>query len=111
MVIGVAEDDGTLTPDGVTSLRDKTDINNGVKKFLPFGIVYEVYDFRFTESEYPSIVPPGPLSATTAVAAISSATFWPASVRMERIPSSSITSTRPSSCHSMRVLATALTEM
>ncbi len=56
MVIGVAEDDGTLTPDGVTSLRDKTDINNGVKKFLPFGIVYEVYDFRFTESEYPSIV-------------------------------------------------------
>lgn len=56
MIVGVKEaEDKSLTPDGLPSLTDKTDIKNDVKKFLPHGLDYNVFDFHFTESEYAAI--------------------------------------------------------
>ena len=52
MVIGVKEHtDGSLSSVGIPELKDKTDIHNSVKKFLPEDIEYDVLDFSFKESE------------------------------------------------------------
>ena len=56
MVIGVKEHtDGSLSSVGIPELKDKTDIHNSVKKFLPEDIEYDVLDFSFKESEYGAI--------------------------------------------------------
>jgi predicted HTH transcriptional regulator len=52
MVIGVKEHtDRSLSSVGIPELKDKTDIHNSVKKFLPEEIEYDVLDFSFKESE------------------------------------------------------------
>ena len=53
MIVGVKEcDNNSLSPIGLPELRDKAKIGNAVRKFLPFGLDYQIVDFYFTESEY-----------------------------------------------------------
>jgi hypothetical protein len=59
LVIGVDEkSDKTLEPIGLKEVKDKADIQNGLKNFLPSGLMtrYQVLDFSFEASEYPKIV-------------------------------------------------------
>lgn len=56
LIIGVAQqDDNSLHPVGLATLADKADIHKGVKRFIPEQLIYEVLDFPFAESEYPTI--------------------------------------------------------
>jgi hypothetical protein len=59
MIVGVKEeDDKALNPVGLTSITDKADIINGLKKFLPQNLLdrVDVLDFSFDASEYPRLV-------------------------------------------------------
>ena len=56
IIVGVKEcDNNSLSPVGMPVLRDKAQIGNAVRKFLPFGLDYQVVDFHFTETEYAPI--------------------------------------------------------
>lgn len=56
IVFGVAQEpDHSLKPIGLNSLLDKADIDKGVRKFLPDKIKYEVLDFSYVDSEYPTL--------------------------------------------------------
>jgi hypothetical protein len=56
LVVGVAQrDDNSLHPVGLSTLTDKANIHKGVQKFIPAQLIYEVLDFSYTESEYPTI--------------------------------------------------------
>jgi hypothetical protein len=59
LVVGVAEvEDGTLESKGLESLKDKANITNGIKHYLPsylLGMV-DVVDYSFDASEYPVLV-------------------------------------------------------
>jgi hypothetical protein len=54
----VPERDKTLEPVGLSQLKDKADIQNGLKNFLPSELMtrYRVLDFSFDASEYPKLV-------------------------------------------------------
>lgn len=54
LIIGVTDGEA-MEPVGVTQLTDKADIQKMVSPYLPSTLQYEVFDFSFTESEYPSI--------------------------------------------------------
>jgi hypothetical protein len=59
LVIGVAENqDKTLTSVGLPTLKDKADVANGIKNYLPSKLLasVDVVDFKFDESEYPVLV-------------------------------------------------------
>ena len=57
LIIGVKErEDRTFEPVGLPELMDKTSIHDGVQKFIPSKLRYEVLDFSYEESEYPKLV-------------------------------------------------------
>jgi hypothetical protein len=59
LIIGVKEnDDKTLSPVGIAQLKDKIDIINGVKHFLPEPLLgaLEIGDFPYDAAEYPTLV-------------------------------------------------------
>jgi predicted HTH transcriptional regulator len=58
IVVGVAEkDDRSIEIKGVTKIEDKSDINKGIKKFLPNNLIDKVniIDLSYEESEYPTL--------------------------------------------------------
>lgn len=56
LIIGVAEkDDGSIEATGILAIKDKTDIIQGVRKFLPHQLEYEILDFSFHSSDYQAI--------------------------------------------------------
>jgi len=59
LIVGVKEnEDKTLSPDGLHSLKDKADIINGVKLFLPEPLLaaLEIGDFSYDAAEYAALV-------------------------------------------------------
>ena len=59
LVIGVAENpDKTLSSIGLGALKDKADVTNAIKNYLPTNLLasVDVVDFAFNESEYGALV-------------------------------------------------------
>ena len=59
IIVGVAEkDDKTLEANGIEALVDKTEITDGIKKFVPNVLLAETEfgDFSYDASEYPKLV-------------------------------------------------------
>lgn len=59
LVIGVEEaSDGTLLSTGLPALKDKADVTNGLKNYVPAALLrnVDVVDFAFEASEYPALV-------------------------------------------------------
>src|SRR5206468_6746234 len=59
LIVGVKEnDDKTLSPVGITQIKDKADIISGVKLFLPEPLLaaLEIGDFSFDATEYAALV-------------------------------------------------------
>lgn len=53
LVFGIKQEaDNSLSPVGLPTLRDKTDVHAGVQDYLPSSVRWEMLDFHFTESEY-----------------------------------------------------------
>lgn len=53
LAFGVKQgDDNSLSPVGLATLQDKTDVHSGLHGYLPSSLRWEVLDFHFTESEY-----------------------------------------------------------
>lgn len=51
IVFGVKEEqDGTLTPIGLSSFEDKANIGNGVSKFISPNLDYEILDFDYSDT-------------------------------------------------------------
>lgn len=56
IVVGVQEEnDGTLTPVGLSTLKDKASINDEIAKYLPPGLDYEILNFSYESSEYSAV--------------------------------------------------------
>tara|TARA_R110001583_G_scaffold65264_1_gene188659 strand:+ start:14281 stop:15027 length:747 start_codon:yes stop_codon:yes gene_type:complete len=56
LVIGLSQTDkGTIEATGLAEFRDKVDIVKITNKYIPTNVIFEVFDFSYTESEYPSI--------------------------------------------------------
>lgn len=55
IVLGVKEDDGNLTPQGLSNIKDKADIGNTLSNYIPAELEYDVLEFSFDESEYAKI--------------------------------------------------------
>ncbi len=56
IVIGVSQKaDNSFEPVGLDILIDKAEICNGLKKYLPDKLSFNIFDFAFEESEYPKI--------------------------------------------------------
>ena len=57
LIIGVEEkDDKTFQPVGIKSFHDKSEIQKGVRKYIPAQLKYLVLDFAYEDSEYPKLV-------------------------------------------------------
>lgn len=57
IVLGVAQkDDNSLQTTGLNSLLDKAQVEDGIRKFIPNGMRYEVLDFSYEASEYHAII-------------------------------------------------------
>lgn len=59
LIVGVNEkEDKTLDPKGLSSLKDKADIINGIKNYLPNPLMdfIDIADFSFDASEYPKLI-------------------------------------------------------
>jgi hypothetical protein len=57
LILGIREqDDRTFEPVGLEALLDKAELQKGVARFVPHQLEYEVLDFAFSESEYPTLV-------------------------------------------------------
>ncbi len=54
LIVGVTDGE-LMEPVGISQLTDKADIQKMVSPYLPDSLQYEVFDFSFTESEYPTI--------------------------------------------------------
>ena len=54
LIIGVSEDDEPWAV-GVSEIADKADIQKQLAPYLPSTLSYEVLDFEFRDSEYPSL--------------------------------------------------------
>ncbi|MEA5490198.1 MULTISPECIES: helix-turn-helix domain-containing protein [Pseudanabaena] len=53
IIFGVSEkEDKTFDIKGLANLIDKTEIKNRVKKYIPESVLYDIYDFDYSESEY-----------------------------------------------------------
>jgi len=56
IVIGVIEEeDGGLTPQGLSELRDKANIGNTLDKYIPGELHHEILNFDFSASEYKEV--------------------------------------------------------
>jgi len=56
IIVGVKEnDDGTTEAVGIDDFKDKEKIYKGLSKYLPNGILWDVLDFAYEESEYPKL--------------------------------------------------------
>lgn len=56
IIVGVSQKaDNSFDPVGLDKIVDKADIVNGIQKYLPNKLAYDVLDFAFEESEYPKI--------------------------------------------------------
>jgi len=56
IIVGVEENnDGTLEAVGITEIKDKAEITQGLSKYLPNTIVWEVFNFPYEASEYPKL--------------------------------------------------------
>jgi predicted HTH transcriptional regulator len=47
--------DGTLEAAGITKIIDKSEISKALNKYVPTDVVFEIIDFSFDDSEYPTI--------------------------------------------------------
>jgi len=57
LVFGVEQNDnGTLVPIGLSALRDRSNLHDGVGKFLPHKLAYDLRDFDYHSSEYPLLI-------------------------------------------------------
>ena len=53
IVFGVSEnDDKSIRVDGLSEIKDKAVISNGIKNYISSDLRYEIYDFSYTTSEY-----------------------------------------------------------
>jgi len=54
IVVGIAEDDSdsSLKINGLAALKDKTDIKQGIEKYLPSTVHFEIHDFEYEDSDY-----------------------------------------------------------
>lgn len=56
VVFGVAEnDDKSISIDGLTEIKDKAVVSNGIKNFISSNLKYEIYDFSYITSEYAAL--------------------------------------------------------
>jgi predicted HTH transcriptional regulator len=56
LVIGVNQTDaGSIEAKGLTEFKDKVDIIKNTNKFIPANVSFEILDFSYADSEYPSI--------------------------------------------------------
>jgi len=55
LVIGVAEVDGVLQSLGLSEVKDKADVVQSFKKFVPDTLRCDIHDFSFNDSEYRDI--------------------------------------------------------
>lgn len=56
IVFGVAENEDKSTRiEGLSEIKDKAVISNGIKNFISSNLKYEVYDFSYTTSEYEAL--------------------------------------------------------
>lgn len=56
ILFGVSENNETheISLNGIDSLRDKADVNNGISKYLPSTFSYEMLDFSYDSDIYPN---------------------------------------------------------
>lgn len=53
IVFGVAEnEDKSIRIDGLSEIKDKAVVSNGIKNFISSNLKYDIYDFSYTTSEY-----------------------------------------------------------
>ena len=56
VVFGVAEnDDKSIRIDGLSEIKDKAVVSNGIKNFISSNAKYEIYDFSYNASEYEAL--------------------------------------------------------
>jgi len=56
IVFGVAEnEDKSVVADGLPTIKDKAEISNQIKNYISSNLVYDVYDFSYTSSEYEAL--------------------------------------------------------
>lgn len=56
IVFGVAEkDDKSVSTEGLSAIKDKATISNGIKNFISSNLKYEIYDFSYNTSEYEAL--------------------------------------------------------
>lgn len=56
IVFGVAEnDDKSIHIDGLSEIKDKAVVSNGIKNFISSNLKYEIYNFSYTASEYEAL--------------------------------------------------------
>lgn len=56
IVFGVAEnEDKSICVEGLSEIKDKAVISNGIKNFISSSLKYEIYDFSYTTSEYEAL--------------------------------------------------------
>lgn len=59
LVLGVKENpDKSTSPEGLKQIKDKADVTNGLKSYLPEALLsaIETADFKFEASEYPALI-------------------------------------------------------
>ncbi|NCC16934.1 MAG: ATP-binding protein [Clostridia bacterium] len=57
IVFGVTEkDDNTFSCDGLQEIKDKATISNEIKNFISSNLVYEIYDYDYSSSEYEKLI-------------------------------------------------------
>lgn len=57
LVFGVDEqDNGSFDPTGLGSLVEKAEVHQGVEKYIPTQLEYEVLDFSYRDSEYNKLI-------------------------------------------------------
>ena len=53
IVIGVTQkDDNTFDPIGIENMQDKSDIRNGIKKYIPEDLKYDVLDIKYEDQKF-----------------------------------------------------------
>ncbi|MDT7858186.1 ATP-binding protein [Rubrivirga sp. S365] len=55
IVFGVEEAENSLDPKGLSDFRDKAEVAQGLKKYLPNDLRHETLDFAYEASEYPAL--------------------------------------------------------
>lgn len=56
IIFGVAEkEDKSVRIEGLSEIKDKAVVSNGIKNFISSNLKYEIYDFSYTASEYEAL--------------------------------------------------------